>query len=243
MKGVILAGGTGTRLQPLTRLINKHLLQVGKHPMISYAIERLRQAGITDVMIVISKQSAGLYTEYLGSGEDHGVQITYKIQEAAGGIAEALQLTRSYISPGEKFVVLLGDNLFQEDLSPYVKSYEKQDPGSARILLKPVDDPHRYGVPVFDNQDPKLISHIEEKPADPKSGYCVTGIYMYDDEVFKYIGEVTRSARGEMEITDVNNRYARQGKLEYDVLQGWWGDAGTFESLEEANTMMRGMIP
>lgn len=243
MKGVILAGGTGTRLNPLTRLINKHLLPVGKHPMVSYAIECLRQAGITDILIVIGKQSAGLYTDYLGGGETLGVSLTYKIQENAGGIAEALDLARSYISPGEKFVVLLGDNLFLDDLSPYVNEFLQQSPGSARVLLTPVDDPRRYGVPVFDKENDRLISYIEEKPAEPKSAYCVTGIYMYDEAVFGIIGGIAPSARGELEITDVNNVYARQGKLEYNVLEKWWGDAGTFESLEEAHQRMKGVLP
>ncbi|GIP24104.1 sugar phosphate nucleotidyltransferase [Paenibacillus sp. J22TS3] len=243
MKGVILAGGTGTRLHPLTRLINKHLLPVGKQPMVSYAIERLRQAGITDILIVIGKQSAGLYTDYLGGGEALGVSLTYKIQENAGGIAEALELAKNYIAPGERFVVLLGDNLFLDDLGPYVSEFMKQPSGSARVLLKPVDDPRRYGVPVFDEKNNALIAYIEEKPEQPKSEYCVTGIYMYDDEVFDIIGGITPSSRGELEITDVNNVYASQGRLEYNVLQKWWGDAGTFESLEEAHQQMKGELP
>lgn len=243
MKGVILAGGTGTRLHPLTRIVNKHLLPVGSYPMISYGIERLRQAGIMDVLLVIGKQSAGLYTNYLGSGENFGVNLTYRVQETAGGIAEALNLAKSFIAPGEKFVVLLGDNLFLDDLTPYVQSFMKQTSGSARVLLKPVDDPRRYGVPVFDKNDPDLISFIEEKPEKPQSNYSVTGIYMYDDTVFDRIDTINRSARGELEITDVNNLYAKDGKLEYDILQLWWGDAGTFESLLEAGVKMRGVLP
>lgn len=243
MKGVILAGGTGTRLHPLTRIVNKHLLPVGSYPMISYGIERFRQAGITDVLLVIGKQSAGLYTNYLGSGENFGVNLTYRVQETAGGIAEALNLAKSFIVPGEKFVVLLGDNLFLDDLTPFVQSFAKQTHGSARVLLKPVDDPRRYGVPVFDKNRPDLISFIEEKPEKPKSSYSVTGIYMYDDTVFERINTINRSARGELEITDVNNLYAKDGKLEYDILQLWWGDAGTFESLLEAGVKMRGVLP
>ncbi|MUG44103.1 sugar phosphate nucleotidyltransferase [Paenibacillus woosongensis] len=243
MKGVILAGGTGTRLHPLTRIVNKHLLPVGSYPMISYGIERFRQAGIKDILLVIGKQSAGLYTNYLGSGESLGVNLIYRIQETAGGIAEALKLAHSFIGPGEKFVVLLADNLFLDDLTPYIQSFMKQGHGSARVLLKPVDDPRRYGVPVFDQSRPELISYIEEKPAKPKSKYSVTGIYMYDDAVFDRINTISRSARGELEITDVNNLYARDGKLEYDVLQLWWGDAGTFESLLEAGVRMRGVLP
>ena len=168
MKGVILAGGTGTRLYPLTRLINKHLLPVGKHPMIVYGIDRLRQAGIEDILIVMGKHSAGLYTEYLGGGAELGVRLTYRIQEQAGGIAEALDLAKSFILPGEKFVVLLGDNLFSDDLKPYVDRYVQQPAGTARVLLKEVDDARRYGVPVFDANHPERISYIEENQASRK---------------------------------------------------------------------------
>lgn len=239
MKGVILAGGTGTRLSPLTRLINKHLLPVDSQPMISYGIGALKQAGIHDILIVISKQSAGLYTDFLGSGELYGVNLTYKIQEGAGGIAQALGLARSFIQTGERFVVLLGDNLFLDNLSPFTANYSAQPPGSARVLLKSVDDPRRYGVPVFDKKNPELIAYIEEKPERPKSSFCVTGIYMYDDQVFAKIEAILPSRRGELEITDVNNLYAKEGKLEYDILQKWWTDAGTFDSLREAAERMR----
>lgn len=211
--------------------------------MISYGIERLRQAGITDILLIIGKQSAGIYTNYLGSGENFGVNLTFRVQETAGGIAEALHLAKGFIAPEEKFVALLGDNLFLDDLTPYVQSFMKQALGSARVLLKPVDDPRRYGVPVFDSSRPDLILHIEEKPEKPQSNYSVTGIYMYDDMVFERIGMIDRSARGELEITDVNNLYAKEGKLEYDILQLWWGDAGTFESLLEAGDRMRGVLP
>ncbi|KQY80712.1 MULTISPECIES: sugar phosphate nucleotidyltransferase [Paenibacillus] len=243
MKGVILAGGTGTRLYPLTRLINKHLLPVGKHPMIVYGIDRLRQAGIEDILIVMGKQSAGLYTDFLGGGAELGVRLTYRIQEKAGGIAEALDLARSFILPGERFVVLLGDNLFSDDLKPYVDRYVQQPEGTARVLLKKVDDARRYGVPEFDPQHPERITHIEEKPSHPKTSYCVTGIYMYDDHVFNLIGNIAPSARGELEITDVNNHYAAAGGLEYDILQKYWSDAGTFESLQEASVRMKGQLP
>ncbi|WP_379130568.1 sugar phosphate nucleotidyltransferase [Paenibacillus sp. sgz500958] len=243
MKGVILAGGTGTRLHPLTRLMNKHLLPVGKYPMVCYGIDRLRRGGITDILLVISKQSAGLYTDFLGSGEAFGVSLTYKIQEAAGGIAEALELARSFIPAGERFVVLLGDNLFLDDLTPYISSYLEQPKGTAKVLLKPVEDARRYGVPVFDSVDPALIAYIEEKPKHPKTGYCVTGIYMYDDEVFEIIKHVSPSKRGELEITDVNNLYAKDRKLSYDVLKEWWSDAGTFQSLQEAGDKLRDVLP
>lgn len=231
MKGVILAGGTGTRLYPLTRMINKHLLPIGKYPMIYYGIDKLRQTGIVDLLLVTGKQSAGLYTEFLGSGRDLGVRITYKIQEEAGGIAQALGLAEDFIHQGEKFVVLLGDNLFEDSLSGYVESFLKQNAG-AKILLKEVDDPRRYGVPVLEGDK---ILRIEEKPEHPKSKYCVTGIYMYNSDVFRVIEQIKPSGRGEMEITDVNNVFAMEGRLTYDILKGWWTDAGTFYSLYEAS--------
>ncbi|WP_054956216.1 sugar phosphate nucleotidyltransferase [Paenibacillus dakarensis] len=231
MKGVILAGGTGTRLYPLTKIINKHLLPVGNAPMICHGIEKLRIAGIKEIVLVISKQSAGLYTELLGGGKEWGVRLTYKVQEEAGGIAQALSLVESVLEPKEKFVVLLGDNLFENSLAPYVKAFQEQEAG-ARVLLKEVKDPRRYGVPILENN--KIVS-IEEKPDQPKSNYCVTGIYMYDTSVFGKIREVKPSDRGELEITDVNNEYASEGQLIYDVLDGWWTDAGTFESLYQAS--------
>lgn len=230
LKGVILAGGSGTRLNPLTKLINKHLLPVGKHPMIHYSLEKMRSAGIKDILLITGKHSMGLFAEYLGNGNDWGVQITYRIQEEAGGIAQALALVENYIRPDEKFIVLLGDNLFEDSLSEYMQQFLSQEQG-AKVLLKQVDNPHRYGVPVIlDNR----ILHIEEKPLQPKSNSCVTGIYMYDAGVFDRIRENKPSYRGELEITDVNNMYASEGTLTYNILQGWWIDAGTFESLQEA---------
>ncbi|MGG0814876.1 sugar phosphate nucleotidyltransferase [Paenibacillus alvei] len=238
MKGIILAGGTGTRLYPLTKLINKHLIPVGKHPMVSYAIERLRSAGITDIFMVIGKTSAALYTEYYGSGQSMGVNITYAVQEEAGGIAQALSLAEPYLPPDEKFVVLLGDNLFLDNLTPYVDEYRNQALGEARILLKKVKDPHRYGVPIFDKERQDRIVRIVEKPKVPASSYCVTGIYMYDTHVFEHIRSIAPSARGELEITDVNNCYAQAGKLHYNLLEKWWIDAGTFDSLSEASQQL-----
>jgi len=238
MKGIILAGGTGTRLYPLTKLMNKHLIPVGKHPMVSYGIERLRSAGITDIFMVIGKMSASLYTEYYGSGQSMGVRITYAIQEEAGGIAQALSLAEPYLTRDEKFVVLLGDNLFLDNLTPYVETFHQQDAGEARILLKKVKDPHRYGVPKFDSEHQDRIACIIEKPKSPPSSYCVTGIYMYDTQVFEHIRAIEPSARGELEITDVNNCYAQAGKLQYNTLQQWWIDAGTFDSLSEASQQL-----
>lgn len=230
MKGVILAGGTGTRLAPLTKVVNKHLLPAGKYPMIHYAVRKLAQAGIEDILIVLGKQSAGLFLDYLGSGKLWGVRLTYRIQEEAGGIAQGLSLAEGFIGAGEKMVVLLGDNLFEDDLKPFAERFKRQERG-AMVMLKEVDDLNRYGVPVF-LQD--HIIFIEEKPSTPKSDYCVTGVYMYDSAVFDVIRKIRPSQRGELEITDVNNVYAMNGGLQYGLLTGWWTDAGTFESLREA---------
>lgn len=230
MKGVILAGGTGTRLAPLTKVVNKHLLPAGNYPMIHYAIAKLAQAGIEDIMLVIGKQSAGLFVDYLGSGKAWGVRLSYRIQEEAGGIAQGLALAEGFVAEGEKMLVLLGDNLFEDDLKPFAERFERQEQG-AMVILKEVGDLNRYGVPVFLRDH---IIFIEEKPSTPKSGYCVTGIYMYDRSVFDVIRKLRPSQRGELEITDVNNIYAMEGKLRYGVLTGWWTDAGTFESLREA---------
>ncbi|MCL6443394.1 MAG: NTP transferase domain-containing protein [Alicyclobacillus sp.] len=230
MKGVILAGGTGTRLRPLTNLINKHLLPVGKFPMIEYPLQKLHDAGVRDVLIILGKHSAGLYLEYLGSGNERGLRLTYRVQEQSGGIAEALALAEGFIHPDEKFVVMLGDNLLGDDLTPFINEFQLQETG-ARVLLTPVSDPRRYGVPVFNEN---RIVAIEEKPEHPKSSFCVTGVYMYDSEVFDVIRTIHPSARGELEITDVNNYYARQGTLSYNILQNWWVDAGTHQSIFEA---------
>ncbi|MGZ9585260.1 sugar phosphate nucleotidyltransferase [Paenibacillus marinisediminis] len=241
MKGIILAGGTGSRLYPLTKLVNKHLLPVGKSPMIGYGIERLRSAGITDLLFVIGKLSAALYIDYIGSGKHMGIRVGFVIQDGAGGIAQALALTEPFLAKGEKFVVLLGDNLFVDDLNPYVQQFIEQEYGEARVMLKRVHDPRRYGVPVFYGDGLDRILRIEEKPKRPQSDYCVTGIYMYDTSVFEYIKMIKPSARGEMEITDVNNLYAAHGKLRHSMLQGWWTDAGTFDSLQEASLKLKGV--
>lgn len=236
MKGVILAGGSGTRLYPLTKVINKHLLPVGKQPMIIHSIHKLKQAGITDILLVIERSSAGLYARLLGSGKEWDVRLSYKVQDDAGGIADALALAEGFIGKQEKFIALLGDNLFEDRLTPYLQAFSKQEHG-AKILLKEVTDPRRYGVPVLAGD---TIISIEEKPKHPQSRYCVTGIYMYDDAVFDVIRSIHPSERGELEITDVNNVYARQGDLTYHVLVGWWIDAGTFDSLREAAAQLSG---
>lgn len=230
MKGVILAGGSGTRLYPLTKFMNKHLLLVGKHPMIYYAIKKLADAGIKDILLVIGKQSAGLYVDFLGSGHEWCVNLVFRLQDHFGGVAEALALAAGFVSADDKFVVLLGDNLFEDSLSEYMVSFEASSE-EAKVLLKRVADPERFGVPRMEGG--RIVS-IEEKPSNPGSNYCVTGIYMYNADVFNVIKTLRPSGRGELEITDVNNFYAARGTLKHSILKGWWHDAGTFTSLQEA---------
>ncbi|MCZ8519173.1 MULTISPECIES: sugar phosphate nucleotidyltransferase [Paenibacillus] len=230
MKGVILAGGTGTRLRPMTNIVNKHLLPVGKYPMIHYALDKMAEAGIEQVMLVTGRQSAGLYTDYIGSGKPWGMKVSYGIQEAAGGIAEALGLAESFVKPGEKLMVLLGDNLFDDSLKEAAERFERKEEG-AHVFLKKVDDPRRYGVPELAGG---RIVRIVEKPQVAPTTYAVTGMYLYDAHVFDIIKTLQPSARGELEITDVNNAYAEQGLLGYSMLSGWWTDAGTHRSLLEA---------
>jgi len=237
MKGVILAGGTGSRLRPLTQVTNKHLLPVGRYPMIFYPIYKLKKAGINEILIVTGREHMGDVIELLGSGKDFGVEFTYKVQDEAGGIAQALGLARHFVN-GDKCVVILGDNIFEDDITPYVKEFEEQKEG-AKILLKEVPDPQRFGVPEF--KDGKIIA-IEEKPKEPKSNLAVTGIYMYDSEVFEIIKTLKPSWRGELEITDVNNAYIKKGTLTYNILKGWWTDAGTPESLFRANELCKNII-
>ncbi len=233
-KGVILAGGLGTRLRPLTKITNKHLLPIYDKPMIYYPIETLCNAGIRDIMIVTGGNSAGDFLRLLGNGSSFGLDdIYYTYQEGEGGIADALRLCEHF-AEGSRIVVVLGDNIIQNDISPYVRTFERQESG-ARILLKAVDDPSPFGVPELDGD---RIVRIDEKPQTPKSKYAVTGIYMYDGRVFDFIAQLKPSARGELEITDVNNAYIRDGDLSYDVLDGWWTDAGTFESLYRANQLV-----
>ncbi|ORX22214.1 spore coat protein [Thermoanaerobacterium sp. PSU-2] len=232
MKGVILAGGTGSRLFPLTKVTNKHLLPVGKYPMIYYPIYRLIEAGITEILIVTGKEHMGSVVNLLGSGYELGVEFTYKIQDQPGGIAQALGLAEHFVN-GDKCVVILGDNIFEDNINSFVSSFKKQEKG-AKVLLKEVLDPERFGVAELKGD--KIIS-IEEKPKNPKSNYCVTGIYMYDSRVFDIIKKLKPSGRGELEITDVNNAYIKDGTLTYDILEGSWTDAGTFESLKRANEL------
>lgn len=234
MKGIVLAGGTGSRLFPLTKVTNKHLLPVGNYPMIYYPIYRLKQAGIREIFIVTGKEHAGAIVNLLGSGYEMGLEFTYRIQDQAGGIAQALGLAEGFVG-NDQSVVILGDNIFQDDISGYVENFRQQKHG-AKILVQEVPDPQRYGVAEI--QGDRIVS-IEEKPKQPKSNYCVTGIYMYDSDVFQIIKTLKPSGRGELEITDVNNAYIRRGDLSFDVLKGWWTDAGTFESLAHANGLAR----
>jgi glucose-1-phosphate thymidylyltransferase len=232
IKGIILAGGTGSRLYPLTKVTNKHLLPVGKYPMIYYPISKLKKAGIKEIMIITGKEHMGAVVNLLGSGSEFGLEFTYRIQDQAGGIAQALGLCEFFVG-NDRCVVILGDNVFEDDITEYVENYRKQEKG-AKVLIKEVPDPHRFGVPELKNG--KIMS-IEEKPKNPKSNYSVTGIYMYDSKVFDIIKTLKPSHRGELEITDVNNAYIGLGELTYDILKGWWTDAGTFESLERANSL------
>ncbi|MHA7579448.1 sugar phosphate nucleotidyltransferase [Paenibacillus vandeheii] len=234
MKAIILAGGTGSRLHPLTKITNKHLLPVGKYPMIFHPIFKLKQAGLTDILIITGKEHMGDVVNLLGSGSDVGVSFTYRVQEEAGGIAQALGLAEQFVA-GEPMVVILGDNVFEDDINPYVEQFRDQG-GGARLLLQEVDDPGRFGVAELQGS---RIASIEEKPSDPKSRYAVTGIYMYDSAVFELIKNLKPSGRGELEITDVNNAYISRGQLSYDILQGWWTDAGTHVSLARANDLAR----
>ncbi|MBB6215724.1 glucose-1-phosphate thymidylyltransferase [Anaerosolibacter carboniphilus] len=236
MKGIILAGGTGSRLYPLTKVTNKHLLPVGKYPMIFYLIAKMKQADIADMMIITGKEHMGSVVNLLGSGHEYGVNFTFRIQDQPGGIAQALGLCEEFVSQ-DKCVVMLGDNVFQDNIAPFVKDFEKQDRG-AKILIKQVEDPRRYGV--VELEDHKVIG-IEEKPSNPKSNYCVTGIYMYDHRVFDAIKALKPSGRGELEITDVNNWYVKDASLTYDILEGWWSDAGTFQSLQNTNLLAKDM--
>jgi glucose-1-phosphate thymidylyltransferase len=226
MKGVILAGGKGTRLHPLTRITNKHLLPIFDRPMVSYAIEALVKAGVTEVMLVTGGTHAGEFLRLLGSGHEHGLaRLAYAYQEREGGIAEALGLAEPFIE-GERVVVMLADNVLERSIRPMVENFRAQTEG-ARIVLSPVEERkhlRHLGVPDLDG-DGRVV-RIVEKPHDPPSKYAVTGIYFYDADVFELIPMLEPSARGELEITDVNNWYVERGRMEYDVLEGFWGDAG-----------------
>ena len=234
MKGVILAGGLGTRLYPLTKVTNKHLLPVYDKPMIYYPIQTLINAGIDDILIVTGGNNAGDFLKLLGNGKEFGLKhINYTYQEGEGGIAEALQLAEFFASR-EKICVVLGDNIIEKNIRRAIENFRKQKEG-AKILLKEVPDPERFGVPELKGE---RITRIEEKPKKPKSQYAVIGIYLFDQEVFNIIKTLKPSDRGELEITDVNNRYVEKRLMTWDILEGWWTDAGTFESLLRANQLV-----
>lgn len=234
MKGVILAGGLGTRLSPLTRITNKHLLPVHDKPMIYYPIRTLINAGIEDIMIVTGGNSAGDFLRLLGNGKEFGLKhLNYTYQEGEGGIADALSLVEHF-ADDESICVVLGDNIIQSNIRKAADDYRKQGSG-AKILLKKVHDPQRFGVPELNGNK---VLKIEEKPSDPKSDFAVIGVYFYDTTVFDVIRTLVPSGRGELEITDVNNHYINRGEMTWDELEGWWTDAGTFESLLRASNLV-----
>ncbi len=231
MKGIVLAGGTGTRLYPLTKVTNKHLLPVGDKPMIYYPIEKLTEAGIVEILIVTGTEHMGDVVNLLGSGREFGCRFTYKVQDEAGGIAQALGLAENFAG-NDPMVVILGDNVFE---APLKDALEKYPGDGALIMVKQVHDPERFGVVELEGD--KIIG-IEEKPDQPKSDYAVTGVYFYDAAVFDVIRTLQPSERGELEITEVNNHYIKNGKMKYAVMEGWWTDAGTPESYKRANEMV-----
>ncbi len=234
MKGVVLAGGTGSRLYPLTKITNKHLLPIYDKPMIYYPIMTLVEAGIRDILIVTGGRNAGDFLRLLANGKEFGLKhLDYTYQEGEGGIADALSLAEHF-ADGDRLCVMLGDNIIEGSIRGAVEDFRRQ-PRGAKILLKEVEDAHRFGVAEIDGD---RIIQIEEKPAKPKSNAAVTGIYMYDETVFDKISRLVPSARGELEITDVNNAYIQEGTMTFAFLEGWWTDAGTFESLRRATNLV-----
>ncbi len=236
MKGVVLAGGLGTRLRPLTSITNKHLLPVYDRPMIFYPIQQLAAAGIEDVMLVTGGNSAGDFLRLLGDGSSFGLNsLNYAYQEREGGIAEAIGLTRAFVG-SDRFVVILGDNILEDPLGPFVEAFRAQESG-ARILLKEVDNPSDYGVAELNGD---MVVSIVEKPEHPASPYAVIGVYMYDSYAFDVIRGLEPSARGELEVTDLNNAYLQRGELQADILSGWWADSGcSIDGLLEAGIRAR----
>ena len=233
MKGVILAGGLGTRLHPLTKATNKHILPVGSEPMLYHPIHQLTDSGIEDILVITSTRHMGDVVRCLGSGEDFGCRLSYKVQEQAGGIAHALALAEDFVGD-YKTCVILGDNIFEYSIKPYTDAFRKQGSG-AHVLIKEVGDPERYGVAALDEHQ---VIDIEEKPSNPKSSYAVVGLYYFDDQVFDIIRSIELSERGELEITSVNNVYIEKQQLQYSICRGRWTDAGTFESLFDANKIL-----
>lgn len=236
--GIILAGGTGSRLYPCTKVTNKHLLPIGEMPMIFYPLKKLTGAGITEILIVTGTEHVGDFISLLGSGKDFGCKLTYRVQDEAGGIAEALSLAERF-ADDDPMCVILGDNIFEERIGPLIDMFDRK-PESARILLKEVTDPQRFGVARIDGEK---VVEIVEKPVSPPSNLAVTGVYCYPPDVFSVIRTLKPSARGELEITDVNNYYLAEGRLAYAMMNGFWSDAGTFSSLAHANELVREHVP
>jgi len=234
MKGIVLAGGLGTRLHPLTKITNKHLMPVYNRPMIYYPVQTLVDAGITEILIVTGGKNAGHFLELLGNGKEFGLKhLDYTYQEGEGGIAAALSLAEYFVED-DPVCVILGDNIYEKSVRASAEEFANQG-GGARIHLKRVENPQRFGVPVFEGD---RILRIEEKPKNPKSDYAVTGLYMYDQTVFDIIKTLKPSGRGELEITDVNNAYIARGEMSYALVDGWWSDAGTFDSLLRTNILV-----
>ncbi len=238
IRGVILAGGKGTRMGELTKVTNKHLLPVGPYPMVYHPLKKLTGAGLTDILLVSGTEHMGDFVELLGSGKDHGCRLTYRVQDEAGGIAQALGLAELFCTDSRS-CVLLGDNIFQASLKPMLDAANAK-PDWAWIGLKEVHDPGRYGVAELSGD---RVVGIEEKPADPKSNLAVVGIYIYPPDVFTLIKTLKPSRRGELEITDVNNFYLKEGRMGYSTLDGYWTDAGTLDSLDVANDLVRKQAP
>jgi glucose-1-phosphate thymidylyltransferase len=237
MKGILLAGGNGTRLLPLTKSVNKSLLPIGNKPMLQHCVEKFTEAGINDIMVITGGNHLGGVAEFLGSGKEFKCNITYKVQEDAGGIAQALSLAERFVDD-DQMCVLLGDNIFKSSLTPLLIKYYMQTIFDSMVVLKEVDDPQRFGVATIEND---RISKIIEKPITPESKYAVTGIYLYNSSVFDIIRRCKPSKRGELEITDVNNAYILINQLRYVILDGWWTDAGTHESYQKANELYKEM--
>jgi glucose-1-phosphate thymidylyltransferase len=238
IKGVVLAGGMGTRLLPLTKVTNKHLLPVGLVPMIYHPLWKLKEAGIEEILVVTGTEHMGDVIGLLGSGKEYGCHFTYKVQDEAGGIAQALSLAENFAG-GDSVCVILGDNIFSDSLVRQVEIFKTQ-PIGARILIKEVSDPHRFGVAELKGDS---VISIKEKPKSPKSNLAVTGIYFYDSEVYDVIRIIKPSKRGELEITDVNNAYIEKGNMTWGKLEDWWSDAGTFSSLACANELAIKITP
>jgi len=234
MRGVLLAGGFGTRLRPLTLITNKHLLPVYNKPMILFPLETLKKSGIYEIMIVCGKEHAGHFMNFLGSGKDYGVKLSYALQHGAGGIAEALGLAEDFID-GEKMAVILGDNIYEDDFSKEVENFKKES--GAKIFIKEDAAPHRFAVAEF--RDGKVVG-FEEKPKNPKSNFVITGFFLYDPDVFDKIRQLKPSWRNELELTDIQNMYISEGRFSHGIVKGFWSDAGTFDSLlETANWLAK----